>query len=31
MRPYIVCHMAMSIDGKVTGDFLTTERCAAAN
>ena len=31
MRPYIVCHMAMSIDGKVTGDFLTTERCATAN
>ena len=22
MRPYIICHMTMSIDGKVTGDFL---------
>lgn len=21
-RPYIICHMLMSIDGKVTGDFL---------
>lgn len=21
-RPYIICHMAMSLDGKVTGDFL---------
>lgn len=31
MRPYIVCHMAMSIDGKVTGKFLFTEECATAN
>lgn len=31
MRPYIVCHMLMSIDGKVTGDFLCTEECVAAN
>lgn len=31
MRPYIVCHMTMSIDGKVTGDFLFSEECAAAN
>ena len=22
-RPYIICHMVMSIDGKVTGDFLS--------
>ena len=21
-RPYVICHMAMSLDGKVTGDFL---------
>ncbi len=21
-RPYIICHMVMSVDGKVTGDFL---------
>lgn len=24
-RPYIICHMAVSLDGKVTGDFLQTE------
>lgn len=24
-RPYIICHMVMSIDGKVTGDFLDSE------
>ena len=23
-RPYIICHMLMSIDGKVTGDFLSS-------
>ena len=22
MRPYIICHMVTSIDGKVTGEFL---------
>ena len=22
-RPYIICHMTTSIDGKVTGDFLS--------
>lgn len=21
-RPYIICHMVTSLDGKVTGDFL---------
>ena len=30
MRPYIICHMAISIDGKVTGDFLSTKECADA-
>lgn len=30
MKPYIICHMLMSIDGKVTGDFLYTEECEAA-
>lgn len=30
MRPYIICHMVMPIDGKVTGDFLYTEECEAA-
>ena len=24
-RPYVICHMAISIDGKVTGDFLFHE------
>ena len=24
-KPYIICHMTMSMDGKVTGDFLTKE------
>lgn len=30
MRPYIICHMVMSIDGKVTGDFLYTKECEIA-
>ncbi len=29
-RPYIICHMVMSIDGKVTGDFLFRPECAGA-
>ena len=29
-RPYIVCHMVTSIDGKVTGDFLGSPACAEA-
>ncbi|HJD96065.1 dihydrofolate reductase family protein [Mailhella massiliensis] len=29
-RPYVVCHMAMSLDGKVTGDFLRLSRCESA-
>lgn len=29
-RPYIICHMVTSIDGKVTGDFLATPECAEA-
>ncbi len=29
-RPYIICHMTTSIDGKVTGDFLFREECAVA-
>jgi len=29
-RPYIVCHMVTSIDGKVTGDFLSRPECEAA-
>ena len=30
MRPYIVCHMTVSIDGKVTGRFLRDPGCAPA-
>ena len=29
-RPYIICHMVTSIDGKVTGDFLFQPECAVA-
>jgi len=30
MRPYIICHMTTSIDGKVTGEFLNREECVPA-
>lgn len=30
MRPYIICHMVTSLDGKVTGHFLTRPECARA-
>lgn len=30
MRPYVICHMTMSIDGKVTGDFLYSKESDAA-
>ena len=30
VRPYIVCHMVTSIDGKVTGDFLYKKECEEA-
>lgn len=29
-RPYIICHMVSSIDGKVTGDFLFAPECSEA-
>lgn len=29
-RPYVICHMVTSIDGKVTGDFLYDAQCEAA-
>ncbi len=29
-RPYIICHMTASIDGKVTGDFLFRDKCSEA-
>ena len=30
MRPYIICHMTTSLDGKVTGEFLNAPACAPA-
>ncbi len=30
MRPYVICHMTTSIDGKVTGEFLQREECEPA-
>ncbi len=29
-RPYVICHMVTSIDGKVTGDFLSCPECEKA-
>ena len=29
-KPNIICHMVMSIDGKVTGDFLSRPECESA-
>ncbi|MBE6751234.1 MAG: RibD family protein [Ruminococcaceae bacterium] len=29
-RPYIICHMVTSLDGKVTGDFLSAPECESA-
>lgn len=29
-KPHVICHMTMSLDGKVTGDFLGTEAGSAA-
>ncbi len=29
-RPYIICHMVTSLDGKVTGDFLFGPECEGA-
>ena len=29
-RPYVICHMVTSIDGKVTGDFLSRPECEKA-
>lgn len=29
-RPYIICHMVTSIDGKVTGNFLYSSECEMA-
>lgn len=30
-RPYIFCHMLMSLDGKITGDFMDTDQADAGN
>ncbi|MEH7743646.1 hypothetical protein V7659_01110 [Neobacillus drentensis] len=27
-RPYIICHMLTSLDGKIVGDYLKEERAA---
>ncbi len=27
MRPYVICHMMMSLDGKATGEFLSRKEC----
>ncbi len=29
-RPYVICHMVSSLDGKVTGDFLFASECVEA-
>lgn len=29
-KPYIICHMVTSVDGKVTGEFLSRPECEAA-
>ena len=29
-RPYIICHMTTSLDGKVTGNFLSAPECGKA-
>lgn len=29
-KPYVICHMVMSIDGKVTGDFLRRDKALKA-
>lgn len=29
-RPYIICHMVTSLDGKVTGEFLSRDECKKA-
>lgn len=29
-RPYIICHMTVSLDGKVTGSFLSAPECQMA-
>ena len=29
-RPYVICHMVQSVDGKVTGEFLSKPECCAA-
>ena len=29
-RPYVICHMVTSLDGKVTGKFLYTPQCESA-
>ena len=30
-RPYIVCHMMIALDGKISGEFMNTEQAEAGN
>lgn len=30
-RPWVICHMSMSLDGRVTGDFLHLPKCESAS
>ncbi len=30
MKPYVICHMVTSLDGKVTGEYLTRSEAASA-
>ena len=29
MKPYIILHMLISIDGKITGDYMNTDTASA--
>lgn len=29
-RPYIVCHILASLDGRISGSFMGTDACAPA-
>lgn len=29
-RPYVVCHMLASVDGKIDGDYMSSPECLGA-
>lgn len=29
-RPYVVCHMLASVDGKIDGDYMRAPECSGA-